>query len=48
MGKAIHQIQELIEQSLYVIKNHRHMNDKEMVDQALTVVPHLQKVLLNM
>ncbi|KAG5614254.1 hypothetical protein H5410_014078 [Solanum commersonii] len=48
MGKARRQVHQLAEQTSYVIKNHRRMNDPEVAEQARAIVPHLPKVLLNL
>ena len=47
MGKARLQIHQLAEQTSYVIKNQRRMND-QVAEQARTIVPHLPKVFLNL
>ena len=48
MGRARLLVHQLAEQTSYVIKNQRHMNDQEVAEQARTIVPHLSKVLLNL
>ncbi|KAH0717188.1 hypothetical protein KY285_013219 [Solanum tuberosum] len=48
MGRARRQVHYLAEQTSYVIKNHRRMNDLEVAEQARAIVPHLPKVLLNL
>jgi len=48
MGRARRQVHQLAEQTSYVIKNHRRMNDPEVAEQARAIVPHLPKVLLNL
>ncbi|KAH0642640.1 hypothetical protein KY290_034240 [Solanum tuberosum] len=46
--EARHQVYQLVEQTSYVIKNHRRMNNPEVAEQARAIVPHLPKVLLNL
>ncbi|KAG5612351.1 hypothetical protein H5410_023632 [Solanum commersonii] len=46
--QARSQVHQLAEQTSYVIKNHRRMNDPEVAEQARAIVPHLPKVLLNL
>ena len=48
MGRARLQVHQLAEQTSYVIKNQRRMNDQEVAEQARTIVRHLPKVLLNL
>ncbi|KAG5591852.1 hypothetical protein H5410_042366 [Solanum commersonii] len=48
MGRVRCQVHQLAEQTSYVIKNHRHMNDPEVAKQERAIVPHLPKVLLNL
>ena len=48
MGRARLQVHQRAEQTFYVIKNQRRMNDQEVAEQARTIVPHLPKVLLNL
>ncbi|KAH0633000.1 hypothetical protein KY284_035786 [Solanum tuberosum] len=48
MGNARRQVHQLAEQTSYVVKNHRLMNDPEVAEQARAIVPHLPKVLLNL
>ncbi|KAH0693086.1 hypothetical protein KY285_020183 [Solanum tuberosum] len=45
--KARRQVHRLAEQTSYVIKNHRFMNDTKVPEQARAIVSHLPKVLLN-
>ena len=47
MGRARLQVHQLAEQTSYVIKNQRRMND-QVAEQARTIVPHLPKVFLNL
>ena len=44
----MHQVHQLTEQTIYVIKNPRRMNDLQFVEKEWTIVPHLLKVLLNL
>ncbi|WMV44896.1 hypothetical protein MTR67_038281 [Solanum verrucosum] len=44
MRKARRQVHQLAEQTFYVIKNHRRMNDPAVAEQARAIVPHLLKV----
>lgn len=44
MGRARHQIYKQVEQTSFVIKNHRSMNDPKVVDQSWTIVPYPPKV----
>ncbi|KAH0739985.1 hypothetical protein KY290_033028 [Solanum tuberosum] len=48
MGRAKRQVHQLAEQTSYIIKIHRRMNDPEVDEQARAIVPHLPKVLLNL
>ena len=48
MGRARLQVHQLAEQTSYVIKNQRRMNDQEVAEQARTIVLHLPKVLPNL
>ncbi|XP_015075991.1 uncharacterized protein LOC107020209 [Solanum pennellii] len=44
MGRARLKVHQLAEQTSYVIKNQRRMNDQEVADQERTIVSHLPKV----
>ncbi|KAK4737134.1 hypothetical protein R3W88_000831 [Solanum pinnatisectum] len=44
MGRVGRQVHQLGKQTSYVIKNHRHMNDTEVIEQARSIVSHLPKI----